>query len=101
MSSNYDAGASTSSTPSNLHEYELLNIGKMDIDDQIAASILQEIGSLGKSTDLPPFISLTKLPQGVVFTVKKVIMRTAGEQNATYSGIQIYLDDCRTNLPSK
>lgn len=69
-------------------------------EERIVTSVLQHINNLGGG-DLPPFISVTKLKPGCVYTVQKMVKRVQGEANAPYSGIQLYLDNCRTNLPSK
>jgi len=63
-------------------------------------SHINQLGS-GESGDLPPFVSLTKLKRGRIYTIKKIVMRVKGIDNAPLTGIQVYLDNCRSNLPSK
>lgn len=65
-------------------------------------SVMRHLNELGSGAcELPPFTSITKLVVGKIYSVKKIIKRVVGEQNANYTGIQVYLDNCRTNLPSK
>ena len=94
----YDSAYSTtdggSSSNSNVKPSE-------DLTSESAISILNHLKQLGGLSFLPPFTSITKLKQGRIYTVQKIIKRVAGVDGAPYSGVQLYLDNCRTNIPSK
>ena len=66
----------------------------------IVDMVLNHVNELGGG-DLPPFISITKLEIGKIYTIQKMVKRVAGEDNAPYTGIQVYLNKCRTSLPRK
>ena len=83
----------------------IINSKNNSVSDEVTSSVLnfiQELG-LGSGGDLPPFIALSKLEPGRIFTVQKILRRVQGEDNAPYSGIHLYLDSnrFRTGLPSK
>ena len=70
--------------------------------ENIVDAVLDHLNLLGGGEgDLPPFVSVTKLKCGRIYTVKKVVMRIEGIDHAPFSGIHLFLDNCRTSLPSK
>lgn len=71
-----------------------------DKREMVLEAVMKHIEELAGG-ELPPFISVSKLEQGRLYTIRKVVKRFAGEDNAQYTGIQVFLDSCRTNLPSK
>ena len=90
-----------SQSPSEYDSISAINLYDPTTEGAVDA-VLAHINQLGNGEgDLPPFISVTKLKPGYIYTIKKMVKRIKGLDNAPMTGIQVYLDNCRTNFPSK
>ena len=70
-----------------------MNLYNPSSENDIVEAVLDHINQLGAGEgDLPPFISLTKLKPGRIYTIRKIIKHLKGVDNAPVSGIQLYLD---------
>ncbi|XP_065215131.1 uncharacterized protein LOC135841850 [Planococcus citri] len=95
------AGSSSmdpSAAPPVLRELAFLTLD----DDKRMQLIMKDIDSICQGVKYLPFLSLTRLPENVLFTVSDVTKRYKGKDNAPFTGIHISLDNqIRTSLPKR